>query len=66
MSNITQEQAVEWLDAIEKNFVEFRKKTRLNKVDKIKYIEEQYATLYLLNRAINGEVVFVGAKQIFR
>ena len=29
MSNVSNEQAIEWLDAISKNFTEFRKKTRL-------------------------------------
>ena len=65
MSNVSNEQAVEWLTAISKNFTEFRKKTRLKKADKLSYVHEQYHSLYLLHRAIEGNVYFVGAKQIY-
>lgn len=65
MSNVTNEQAVEWLTNISKNFADFRKKTRLKKADKLEYVHQQYHSLYLLHRAIQGNVYFVGAKQIY-
>lgn len=64
MSNINSDQAAEWLENISKNLSEFRKKHRLNKEDKIKYIQQQYHTLMLIQKAIDGEVIFVGAKQL--
>lgn len=64
MSNINNDQAQEWLKNISKNLSDFRKKHRLKKEDKIKYIEEQYRTLMLMQKAIDGDVIFVGAKQL--
>ena len=64
MSNINNDQAQEWLKNISNNLSDFRKKHRLNKEDKIKYIEEQYRTLMLMQKAIDGDVIFVGAKQL--
>ena len=64
MSNINNEQAEQWIENIAKNLSDFRKKHRLKKEDKIKYVQEQYQTLLLIKSAIEGEVIFVGAKQI--
>jgi hypothetical protein len=66
MSNLNNDQAVEWVETIANNLASFRKKTRLNKAEKLEFIHNQYNTLYQLHRAIIGEILFKGvSKQFF-
>lgn len=64
MSNINNEQAVEWIENISKNLSDFRKKHRFKKEEKLRYIQSQYQLIWLIDQAIKGEVMFVGAKQL--
>lgn len=58
--SVTPTQANEWIKNLSNNMRAFRKKARMKKEDKVKFINEQYLSLHLLNRAIYGHVQFIG------
>lgn len=60
MAQISNAQAVEWLNRISQNLHEFRKKPRMKVSEKQKFLNQQYYLLHLMVRAIEGKVKFVG------
>lgn len=62
--SISNVHCVEWLDQISKNIDILRKKPRLNKADKIAFLNEQYFLLHLISRGIQGKVTFQGVPVI--
>lgn len=53
-----------WLEKIEANIQKFREQQNPTQNDKIEFITHQYHLVMLINRALNGQVIFVGAKPI--
>ena len=53
-----------WLEKIEANVAKFKEKQDASQDDKIEFITHQYHLVMLINRALNGQVIFVGAKPI--
>ena len=49
---------------IEANIQKFREQQNPTQNDKIEFITHQYHLVMLINRALNGQVIFVGAKPI--
>jgi hypothetical protein len=64
MGGINNDQAIRWIQMLQDNLAEFRKRSRLSPETKIKFISEQYARLFLIVRAINGRVIFTGTTPI--
>jgi hypothetical protein len=53
-----------WLEKIEANIDRFRNQPNQTPDDKIEFITHQYHLVMLIYRALNGQVIFVGAKPI--
>ena len=53
-----------WLEKIEANVAKFRENTDASQADKIEFITHQYHLVMLIHKALNGKVIFVGAKPI--
>lgn len=64
MAQISNDQAVEWLNRISQNLHEFRKKPRMKIAEKQKFLNQQYYLLHLMVRAIEGKVRFVGVPPV--
>lgn len=58
------QQAVRWIETLRSDLNCNRRKPRLSKENRLRFISEQYERLYLLNRAIAGSVTFIGAPPI--
>lgn len=64
MSRLSNGQAVRWIVALQENLTEQRRKTRLSPDKRLQFLSEQYQQLFLLHRAIQGTVLFVGVPPI--
>lgn len=53
-----------WLEKIEANIAKFRERDDVTNADKIEFITHQYHLVMLIHRALNGSVIFVGARPI--
>lgn len=53
-----------WLEKIEDNIIKFKQQTDVTPQDKIDFVTRQYELMYLIHRALHGQVIFVGAKPI--
>jgi len=53
-----------WLEKIEANIQRFREQQNPTQDDKIEFITHQYHLVMLIHRALNGQVIFVGARPI--
>jgi len=53
-----------WLEKIEANIKRFENQQNPTPDDKIEFITHQYHLVMLIYRALNGQVIFVGAKPI--
>ena len=58
------EQIYGWLEKIEANIKKFKARTDVTDEDKIEFITHQYHLVMLIHRALNGQVLFVGARPI--
>lgn len=61
MAQLTPEQAAHWIGVLREQLNEQRKRPRLNAEKRLAFLSRQYQQLYLLARAIEGNVRFVGA-----
>lgn len=53
-----------WLEKIEANITKFKDRTDVTDNDKLEFIQHQYHLVMLIYRALNGQVIFVGARPI--
>lgn len=53
-----------WLEKIEANIAKFKNRTDITDEDRIEFITHQYHLVMLIHRALNGQVIFVGARPI--
>jgi hypothetical protein len=53
-----------WLEKIEANIAKFKQKVDVSDEERIDFITHQYHLVMLINRALNGQVLFVGARPI--
>jgi len=53
-----------WLEKIEANIAKFKNWTDVTDEDRIEFITHQYHLVMLIHRALNGQVIFVGARPI--
>jgi hypothetical protein len=54
-----------WLEKIESNIEKFRKNyPNPSNAERLEFISHQYHLVMLINRALQGTVIFVGAKPI--
>ncbi|CAB4129433.1 hypothetical protein UFOVP116_6 [uncultured Caudovirales phage] len=53
-----------WLDKIEANIVNFKNRTDVTTNEKVEFITHQYHLVMLINRALKGQVIFVGAPPV--
>lgn len=58
------EQAKAWILEIRANLQRFRRKRKMTVEERLKFLSEQYSTLYELNLAIDGKRRFLGVPQI--
>lgn len=58
------EQIYGWLEKIEANIEKFKARPDVTDEDKIEFITHQYHLVMLIHRALNGQVLFVGARPI--
>ena len=62
--NINAGQAVSWINQLEENLHAHCRVQGLTMDEQLDFLSEQYHQLYLLHRAIQGHVVFVGAPAV--
>ena len=53
-----------WLEKIEANIANYRAQVTTTPEDRIEFITHQYHLVMLINRAIDGSVIFVGARPV--
>lgn len=53
-----------WLEKIESNIAKYRATVDTTPEDRIEFITHQYHLVMLINRAIEGSVIFVGARPV--
>ena len=53
-----------WLEKIEANIEKYRNQQNPTQDDKFEFITHQYHLVMLIHRALNGQVIFVGARPI--
>jgi hypothetical protein len=53
-----------WLEKIEANIEQFKNRTDVTDDEKIEFIAHQYHLVMLIHRALNGTVIFVGARPV--
>ena len=53
-----------WIDKIEENIAKFKARTDVTQEEKIEFITHQYHLVMLINRALKGQVIFVGAPAV--
>jgi len=53
-----------WLEKIEANIEKFSSQPNQTPDDQIEFITHQYHLVMLIYRALNGQVIFVGARPI--
>ena len=53
-----------WIEKIQSNIQKFKDSEDFTDADKIEFITHQYHLLMLINKALIGQVLFVGAKPI--
>jgi gluconate kinase len=53
-----------WLEKIQANITKFKEIENLTDDDRAEFITHQYHLVMLIYKALNGQVIFVGAKPI--
>lgn len=53
-----------WVEKIQDNVSEFRSRGVVSDSERLDFILHQYQLVMLIYRALNGQVIFVGAKPI--
>jgi hypothetical protein len=51
-----------WLEKIQENIDDFRIQEDITDNDRLEFISHQYHLMMLIYKALNGQVIFVGAK----
>lgn len=52
-----------WLEKIQENVDTFKQQSDVTDMDKLEFISHQYHLVMLIYKALNGQVIFVGAKK---
>lgn len=52
-----------WLEKIQENIDDFKQTENPTNIDQLEFITHQYHLVMLIYRALNGQVIFVGAKK---
>jgi hypothetical protein len=55
-----------WLEKVENNIAEFKLRTDVTDAEKAEFITFQYHLVMLINKALEGNVIFTGANPIER
>lgn len=63
-SRLNPEQVVRWIGELREGIQRHRRRRKISPEERLAFLSQQYHHLYLLNRAIEGRVVFVGAPPI--
>jgi hypothetical protein len=58
------EQIYGWLEKIEANVAKFKAGESISNEEKLEFIQHQYHLVMLIHRALNGQVIFAGARPI--
>lgn len=58
------EQIYGWLEKIEANVAKFKAGESVSNEEKLEFIQHQYHLVMLIHRALNGQVIFAGARPI--
>jgi hypothetical protein len=58
------EQIYGWLEKIEANIAKFKVNENVSNEEKLEFIQHQYHLVMLIHRALNGQVIFAGARPI--
>ena len=53
-----------WLEKIELNIANFKAKEGTTANDQVEFITHQYHLMMLIHRALNGQVIFTGARPV--
>ena len=53
-----------WLEKIEANVTTFKNRMDVTDDEKLEFIAHQYHLVMLIHRALNGTVIFVGARPV--
>lgn len=53
-----------WLEKIEVNIAKFKERIDVSPDAQIEFITHQYHLMMLIHRALNGQVIFTGAKPV--
>jgi len=51
-----------WIEKIQSNITKFKIREDVTNEDKLEFISHQYHLVMLIHRALNGHVLFVGAR----
>ena len=63
-TSITNVQAEQWILELHKVLRKLRRRRKITDEELLSFLSEQYNQLYLIHRAISGDVVFIGAPPI--
>jgi len=63
-TSITNVQAEQWILELRKSLGKIRRRRKITDDELLSFLSEQYNQLYLIHRAIAGDVVFIGAPPI--
>ena len=61
---ITSDQAVRWIAEMRSELTRYRRRRKITDDERLNCLSDQYARIYLIHRAISGQVTFVGAPPI--
>lgn len=50
-----------WVEKIEDNITKFKSRNDTTPAEKLEFISQQYHLVMIINRALKGQVIFVGA-----
>lgn len=53
-----------WLEKIEENVKKFKNRSDVTADEKLEFLAHQYHLVMLIHRALNGQVIFVGARAV--
>jgi hypothetical protein len=53
-----------WLEKIEANVEQFKNRIDVTDDEKLEFIAHQYHLVMIIHRALNGTVIFVGARPV--
>lgn len=64
ISNINSVQVIRWISVLRDNLAAHRRRRVITDEERLQFLSTQYDLLFLINKAIEGKVIFVGTPPI--